>query len=338
MKLQVWLMLASLMCVSGVQAQVQAPHVCGAGPGPNEVMAGMHPGGNGVAPTPLCYWKPQPVQEQYQAPIKLPDAYASFVADLDGYKLYWSTFARSGEEAERIAMEHCRNNGGKNCQPRGWFSNQCGAIAVNPTGKIFEGYGVHPLIAAQKGLRECNEATEGAVCLLKDLPICSMYENDGTTRIADLANRNAHDATQEDIERFSEIAGGRAEPRSVTPPIPQGSPVPRPSGYWEKTWGAIATPPSHGGVTGIAVGAHSQRDAERLALADCKAKGGGVCSVKLSYLNQCAVMTVGSGFSCATSAESIERATEIGMADCRKRGVHCRVEYSGCTEPIFHKY
>ncbi|WP_242162777.1 DUF4189 domain-containing protein [Lysobacter sp. M15] len=103
----------------------------------------------------------QQSQALQQAPIRLPDVYSSFVSDLDGYKLYWSTFARSGEEAERVAMDACRNNGGENCQPRGWFSNQCGAIAVNPAGKIFEGYGVHPLIAAQKGLRECNEATEG---------------------------------------------------------------------------------------------------------------------------------------------------------------------------------
>jgi hypothetical protein len=46
-----------LLLASGGVAAQQAPHACGAGPGPNEIMAGVQPGGNGVAPTPLCYWK-----------------------------------------------------------------------------------------------------------------------------------------------------------------------------------------------------------------------------------------------------------------------------------------
>lgn len=159
MKLQAWLMLASLMFVGGAQAQAQAPHVCGAGPGPNEVMAGMHPGGNGAAPTPLCYWKSktqQPVQQQ---------------------------------------------------QP------------------------------------------------------------------------------------------------------------PHPVGYWEKTWGAIAPSPQ-GGVLGTALGASSKEEAERLALEDCKAKGGGACEVRLAYHNQCAVMVLGNNIYRTASAGSIEEAAEIGIGAC----------------------
>ena len=45
-----------LVATGSVSAQ-QSPHVCGAGPGPNETMAGVQPAGPGVAPTPLCYWK-----------------------------------------------------------------------------------------------------------------------------------------------------------------------------------------------------------------------------------------------------------------------------------------
>lgn len=181
MKLQAWLMLASLMFVGGAQAQAQAPHVCGAGPGPNEVMAGMQPGGNGAAPTPLCYWKPQ-----------------------------------------------------------------------------------------------------------------------------------------------------------VQQPAQQQQP-PHPAGYWEKTWGAIAPSPQ-GGVLGAALGASSKEEAERLALADCKAKGGGACEVRLAYHNQCAVMVLGNNIYRTASAGSIEGAAEISIGACSKEDTNCRVYYSACTEPIFHRY
>lgn len=57
-------------------------------------------------------------------------------------------------------------------------------------------------------------------------------------------------------------------------PRPAQQPAPdRPTGYWQKTWGAIAPSPV-GGVLGTAVGASSKKEAERLALEDCKAERG----------------------------------------------------------------
>lgn len=180
MKLHARLTLALLALAGGAAAQSQAPHVCGAGPGPNEVMAGVQPGGNGVAPTPLCYWKSQPQQPQQQLP-------------------------------------------------------------------------------------------------------------------------------------------------------------PQPSGYWEKTWGAIAPSPV-GGVLGTATGASSKEEAERLALEDCKAKGGGACKVDLVYHNQCAAMVLGKMVFNLSSAASVEEAAESGIRRCQKEDTDCRIYYSACTEPIFHKY
>ena len=37
--------------------QQQPPHVCGSGPGPDEVPRGQTPAGNGVGAEPLCDWK-----------------------------------------------------------------------------------------------------------------------------------------------------------------------------------------------------------------------------------------------------------------------------------------
>ncbi len=113
--------------------------------------------------------------------------------------------------------------------------------------------------------------------------------------------------------------------------------APQPTGYWEKTWGAIAPSPV-GGVLGTAVGASSKEEAERIALADCKAKGGGACKVDVAYHNQCAAMVLGERTYSWARAASEAEAAEIGMGDCKKGNENCRVYYSACTEPIFHKY
>ena len=166
-----------LVATGSVPAQ-QAPHVCGAGPGPNETVAGVQPAGPGVAPTPLCYWK-----------------------------------------------------------------------------------------------------------------------------------------------------SGAQQPAA-----------PQPTGYWEKTWGAIAPSPV-GGVLGTAVGASSKEEAERIALEDCKTKGGGACEVEIAYHNQCAAMVLGKDNYRFASAASVSEASQVGLNMCKERGdSDCRVYYSACTKPIFHKY
>lgn len=174
------LILMPLLAVGSAAAQGQAPHVCGAGPGPNEVQAGVQPAGPGMAPTPLCYWKSQQQREQPVAP-----------------------------------------------QPTGW---------------------------------------------------------------------------------------------------------------WATTWGAIAPSPV-GGVLGVAVGASSEEEARRLALADCEAKGGGSCETEFAYHNQCAVMVLGQKNYHIVGAGSVAQASEYGIEVCEERGdANCNVYYSACTEPVFHHY
>ena len=114
--------------------------------------------------------------------------------------------------------------------------------------------------------------------------------------------------------------------------------APQPTGYWEKTWGAIAPSPV-GGVLGAALGASSKGEAERIALEDCKAKGGGACEVEFAYHNQCAVMVLGKANYRFAGAASVSEASQAGIKLCQDRGdSNCRVYYSACTEPIFHRY
>lgn len=123
-------------------------------------------------------------------------------------------------------------------------------------------------------------------------------------------------------------AGGQAQ---------QAAAPPQPTGWWEKTWGAIA-PSGRDAVLGTAVGASSEADAERLAMADCKAKGGEGCKVQITYRNQCAVMVVGDQFLGTAHAESVEMASDIGIRNCDATDTNCKVYYSACTEPKFHRY
>lgn len=118
----------------------------------------------------------------------------------------------------------------------------------------------------------------------------------------------------------------------------QHSLPPRPTGYWETTWGAIAGHSSKP-ILGTAVGANSEAQAREIALQDCKAKGGGAgCRLDIAYHNQCAVLVTGDNIYITYSAASIKRAAELGMAECGKADTNCRVYYSACTEPIFHYY
>jgi hypothetical protein len=113
--------------------------------------------------------------------------------------------------------------------------------------------------------------------------------------------------------------------------------APQPTGYWQKTWGAIATSET-GGVLGTAVGEADKAQAEQVAMRDCVTKGGGGCRVDLSYHNQCAAVVLGADFLRLYGAGSIEKASERGLQECNSEHGNCRVYYSACTEPIFHKY
>lgn len=109
------------------------------------------------------------------------------------------------------------------------------------------------------------------------------------------------------------------------------------TGQWEKTWGAIATSKS-GGALGTAVGLLDRSEAERVALADCQAKGGSGCKVSMAYQNQCAVMVIGKVDLRLHRSSSIERATANAYQECAQEGDECRVYYSACTEPVYRQY
>ncbi|MGO1068858.1 DUF4189 domain-containing protein [Lysobacter sp. CA199] len=120
----------------------------------------------------------------------------------------------------------------------------------------------------------------------------------------------------------------------------QGQPVapPTPTGYWETTWGAFA---ANGlkGILGTVVGKTSKGEAERGAMDQCRANGGGDgCKVSLAYFNQCAALVTGNREFLVQGAETEQLASSLGMQKCNISDENCRVHHSECTKPIFHPY
>ena len=121
-------------------------------------------------------------------------------------------------------------------------------------------------------------------------------------------------------------------------PIPAGyysdsNSIPKsaePPARWMDTWGAISADADNGSL-GTVVGMSSEQEARRAALAQCRAKGGEKCEIDLTYYNQCAVMILGNKTYNTASAQTIERATLLGMKTCNADDTNCRVYYSDCS-------
>ena len=106
-----------------------------------------------------------------------------------------------------------------------------------------------------------------------------------------------------------------------------------PKATWADRWGAIATDgPS--AALGASVGMPNKRKAEKFALAQCREKGGKNCEIDMTFYNQCAVLVTGDRVYNTSHAATVEEASRLGIAECEKEDVNCRVYYSDCSLPV----
>jgi len=111
-----------------------------------------------------------------------------------------------------------------------------------------------------------------------------------------------------------------------------------PEGRWRDNWGAFVISP--GAKVWPANDQSSRADAIDMATRDCTSHGGLDCSWSKSYVNACAVVTVGPGNGGRT-AWAVQRTPEVArrgaIEECETsvspRQV-CEVIYSGCSYPI----
>ncbi|WP_201002242.1 DUF4189 domain-containing protein [Pseudomonas cichorii] len=135
--------------------------------------------------------------------------------------------------------------------------------------------------------------------------------------------------------------GAQAGSMQCLPDDPGGggqNSAPRPTGEWIKTWGAIATSRALG-EAGTSANKLSEDDARAAAIYQCALGGATDCEVHLTYRNQCAAFATSSTDTYFASAESEKRAIKSARSNCEKDSdSECKVMYSECSDPIFHKY
>ena len=110
----------------------------------------------------------------------------------------------------------------------------------------------------------------------------------------------------------------------------QSRPLPQ---RWVDRWMTIATDAVKGSL-GTAVNMSSSNEAEEVAMADCRAKGGTQCKIDVTYVNGCAAMVAGdTGFN-VHGAPTLNEAIQQAMNTCTASTTHCRVYYSACSMPV----
>ncbi len=101
---------------------------------------------------------------------------------------------------------------------------------------------------------------------------------------------------------------------------------------WATRWGAVATD-GPGGHLGAVTDLSSKSEAERAAIADCRAKGGLQCAVEISYDNECAAMAVGDKIHNVTADVTLDKAIQSSIKTCREADTNCHVYYTACSLP-----
>lgn len=102
---------------------------------------------------------------------------------------------------------------------------------------------------------------------------------------------------------------------------------------WASRWGAVATDGNRGSL-GVATDVSSQSAAEKLAMQNCKDKGGAQCVLDVSYGNSCVAMLVGErGYSVKTG-RTTEEAIAFATKSCSAFDKNCRVYYTNCSLAI----
>ncbi|MFK3649763.1 DUF4189 domain-containing protein [Lysobacter enzymogenes] len=95
-------------------------------------------------------------------------------------------------------------------------------------------------------------------------------------------------------------------------------------------WGAIAMD-NTSGKTGLSGGMSTKCKAETGALAQCQRKGGVGCELKLTYQNQCGALAWGEGRMATAKAPTLEEASDLALAECRRTASQCEIFLSNCS-------
>lgn len=153
------------LALSALTTPALAYYPCN-GPGPDEVLVGVDPGGNGIAPTPLCeYVGPPDGEPGYDGGYSDPggywvDQYATLAwgTDANGQPTYsWYINASSQAEADNGAIAQCQSSGFRDCRIATGVVNGAIAIAIDTSGTMHADWGEDARQAKKKTLKYCKQ-------------------------------------------------------------------------------------------------------------------------------------------------------------------------------------
>jgi hypothetical protein len=130
------------------------------GPGPGEVLVGVDPGGNGVAPTPLCDYVGEESGGYADPGGYWVDQYATLVwgTEANGAPSYsWYANAASQAEADNGALAQCQASGFRDCRIAMGVTNGAIAVAIDNGGSMHTDWGEDARQARKKALRFCRQ-------------------------------------------------------------------------------------------------------------------------------------------------------------------------------------
>lgn len=129
------------------------------GPGPGEVLIGVDPGGNGIAPTPLCDYVGEGDGGGGDPGGYWVDQFATLVwgQDANGAPTYsWYANAASQAEADTGAIAQCQSSGSRDCRIATGVANGAIAVAIDTSGTMHADWGDTARQARKKALKFCK--------------------------------------------------------------------------------------------------------------------------------------------------------------------------------------
>jgi len=113
----------------------------------------------------------------------------------------------------------------------------------------------------------------------------------------------------------------------------QQQPQNLPSVVWESRWGAIATDEPHG-VVGSSSGLTGENLARKLAMVDCRSKGGVNCTLQIVFSNGCGALLVGDKTFNLDVGETEGIAIQKAMDVCKDGDTGCHVYFTTCSPAV----
>ncbi len=246
--------LAMVFIMMKPQNAISQTYICGAGPGPGEVMVGTTQGGNGIAPVPICASNnsdaPRGSNYSSKKSGKQIDNYVTCAVHPDASKPWCGKRFRSADDAQKAVLAACNADMGSGCKS---FAPVKNAVFIVTKNKSNEFCGV----------------------VNTEFKYGFIHEEEMADKVCPSANG------------FKLVWSYFAQPWSENPKYPLSYEIDAPTGFYRIAYGAVANVTGHINYDEFKnkfytyVGAKSPMEAEKRAIENCTQNAKKPCEIAL---------------------------------------------------------